>query len=260
MTQSNLLSLFDQQQRIDVTFNDSIREEVDGVVRHVPRFGQIGFVLHADMDEQNADAVIEEQIRYFTDLGHDFEWKAYSHDQPQDLRERLQNHGFLMEETETVMVLELDREPAILSHSTSLDIRRLTRPEQVRHVAAVEEAVWQRTYDGLTTRLEHDLVEAPDEISIYVGYADGAPVSAAWIYFHPGTDFASMWGGSTIAAFRRRGYYTGLLAVRAREAVARGARFLTVDASDMSRPVLAKHGFVHLTHTYAFRYHIKTNV
>ncbi|MEZ4719662.1 MAG: hypothetical protein R2851_26790 [Caldilineaceae bacterium] len=254
MNQSDLLALFDQQQRIEVTFNDSVREEVDGVVRHVPRFGKTGFVLYARMDAENADAVIADQIRYFTRLGYEFEWKTYSHDQPADLGDRLMAHGFVLDDRESVMVLDLMEDDALLQHHTELDIRRLTDPAHVHHVALVEEAVWGHSFDALTERLEHDLREAPDDMSVYVAYADGAPVSAAWMYYHPGADFASFWGGSTLAAYRRRGFYTGLLAVRAQEAAARGVRFLTVDASDMSRPVLAKHGFVHLVDTYGYRY------
>ena len=53
-----------------------------------------------------------------------------------------------------------------------------------------------------------------------------------------------LWGGSTLPDYRKQGLYTGLLAVRAREAQARGRRFLTVDASPMSRPILERFGFV----------------
>lgn len=256
MNRQELLARFDRQQRMDVTFNDTVREEDGGVVRHVPRFGNMGFILHAALTAQNADRIIAEQIRYFTNLGHSFEWKVYSHDEPADLSDRLAEHGFVLDERESVMVLDVQENPAVSAHASTLDIRRITEPAGVRDVATVEEAVWQHPFDALTERLTHDLEEAPDAVRIYVAYADDAPVAAAWMYLHPGTDFASFWGGSTLAAFRKQGYYTGLLAVRAREAVAHGARFLTVDASDMSRPVLEKHGFVHLTNTYAYRYQL----
>ena len=50
-------------------------------------------------------------------------------------------------------------------------------------------------------------------------------------------------GGATLEGFRKRGIYTAVLAARAREARERGYRFLTIDASPMSRPIAAKHGF-----------------
>ena len=72
------------------------------------------------------------------------------------------------------------------------------------------------------------------------------PAGAAWIYFHHGSSFASLWGGSTLPQYRGQGLYSALLAVRACEAQAHGFRFLTVDASPMSRPILEKHGFKQL--------------
>jgi predicted acetyltransferase len=87
-------------------------------------------------------------------------------------------------------------------------------------------------------------------MSVYVAYVDEQPASAAWIYFPKHSQFASLWGGSTIRSFRKRGLFTALLAVRAREAKARQARYLTVDASPMSRPILEKFGFERIAYSY----------
>ena len=65
---------------------------------------------------------------------------------------------------------------------------------------------------------------------------DGTVVCAAWVDFHDGTDFASLWGGSTLTEYRGRGIYKALVARRADEAAERGFRFLQVDASPDSRP------------------------
>ena len=89
----------------------------------------------------------------------------------------------------------------------------------------------------------HDLENTPDLLSIFAVLEDGRTVSAAWVYYHPPSQFASLWGGSTLEAYRGRGYYTALLVARARETRQRGYRFLTVDASPMSRPILEKFGF-----------------
>jgi len=72
---------------------------------------------------------------------------------------------------------------------------------------------------------------------------DGQIVSAGWTYYYPPTQFARLLGGSTLPDYRKRGYYTALLVTRVREARQRGCRFLTLDASPMSRPILEKHGF-----------------
>jgi hypothetical protein len=65
----------------------------------------------------------------------------------------------------------------------------------------------------------------------------------------PGTEFAGLWGGSTLAGWRRRGIYRALVARRAQLAMARGVRYLHVDASGNSRPILEQLGFVAVTTT-----------
>ena len=77
----------------------------------------------------------------------------------------------------------------------------------------------------------------------------GDVVCAGWLTLTPGSDFAGLWGGSTLAAWRGRGIYRALVAARARLARAHGVRFLQVDASDDSRPILERLGFVAITTT-----------
>lgn len=45
-----------------------------------------------------------------------------------------------------------------------------------------------------------------------------------------------------------------MLAIRAQEARRKGFRFLTVDASPMSRPILEKHGFRFIAYAYACKW------
>ncbi len=90
----------------------------------------------------------------------------------------------------------------------------------------------------------------PGYLSVYVAYVDGRPASTGWTYFNKG-HFAGLWGGSTLAAYRGRGLYTALLAARVREAHARGVPYLTIDAGEMSRPIVARHGFEVITYATA---------
>jgi hypothetical protein len=72
------------------------------------------------------------------------------------------------------------------------------------------------------------------------------------VEFHLGTDFASLWGGGTVAAWRGRGVYRCVVAHRAAAAAARGFRYLQVDASADSQPILRRLGFVELATTTPF--------
>ena len=86
---------------------------------------------------------------------------------------------------------------------------------------------------------------------MHVAWVDGTPAACGWIRFRPGGAFASLWGGSTLPELRQRGAYAALVAARLAEARARGARFVTVDAGPMSRPILHQRGFRLLTYATA---------
>lgn len=61
--------------------------------------------------------------------------------------------------------------------------------------------------------------------------------------------FAGLWGGSTLPAWRGRGIYKALVATRAQVANASGVRYLQVDASADSDPILRRSGFRAITTT-----------
>ncbi len=257
LTHAELLAIFDREQRRDVVFPNARREVMPRVIRHIPLEGMAGgcFVLYSQLDETNADAAIEEQIAYFERLGCDFEWKHYDHDTPADLLQRLAARGFEIEEVEAVCVLDLADAPAFYWQPVAHDIRRITDPERLADVAAVHDAVWPENAGPLAQLLAQEMAHDDEAIHVYVAYADAAPVCSAWIRFHTGTQFASLWGGSTLPAYRKRGIYSAMLAVRAQEARRRGFRFLTIDASPMSRPIVEKHRFRLLTFSHPCKWH-----
>jgi GNAT superfamily N-acetyltransferase len=113
----------------------------------------------------------------------------------------------------------------------------------------MESSVWGQDWSWLAGDLIGRVSTAPAEIAVMVAEAGGDVVSAAWLVFRAGTEFASLWGGSTLPAWRGRGIYRALVAARARLATARGVRLLQVDASDDSAPILRRLGFHAVTTT-----------
>jgi GNAT superfamily N-acetyltransferase len=93
------------------------------------------------------------------------------------------------------------------------------------------------------------LAADPAGLAIFVAEADGVVVSAGWVRFPSGTDFATLWGGATLAEWRGRGIYRALVFRRAQLAAERGRRYLEVDASADSRPILERLGFRAVTQT-----------
>jgi GNAT superfamily N-acetyltransferase len=260
---ADLLELYDREERQDASFYNSVREETPHVVRFRPKPGMKGgcWILYSRLTPENADQVIEEQVADFERLGLEFEWKLYDHDQPPDLRERLVAHGFAIEEAEALMFLDLAQIPEGLLQPVTHDIRRITDPEQIyAAVIAVHEVIWQEKQGRLAEELAQELRLDGEHISFYAGYAGDRPVCSAWIRFSergPSAHglFASLWGGSTLPVYRQHGFYTALVATRAQEAIRRGYRFLTIDASPMSRPIVARHGFELLTLTHPCKWH-----
>lgn len=249
MDTQEILGLYDQ---LCFTISDpGVRREV---LPHLVRFFDPGpgrgFILHTRLDATNVDAEIQEQIAYFDELGQPFEWKVLDIDTPPDLKERLAAYGFAIEDAEAVMVLDLQAAPTELLKPATADVRRLTERPQLDDVVKVQEQVWGDAHGGIRERLGAHL-EIPGYVSVYAAYVQDEPVCAGWIYFHEQSEFADIWGGSTVPAYRKQGLYTALLAVRVQEAIRRGYRYLTIDARPMSQPIVARHGFRLLTHAYA---------
>lgn len=246
--------LYDLEQRREPE-DPALRREVIGpVVRLVSRHDRRSCVIYSSLNSENVEAAIAEQIEYFNALGHGFEWKVYSHDTPPDLKERLIARGFALDETEAVLVLDLQELPDALVSRPRHDVRRVVDASGLRDLLAVRQAVWGDDTTGMEERLIRELRDQADRTSCYVAYVNGAAASAARLNFDPNSQFASLWGGATVPAYRKQGLFTALVAVRAQEARQRGARFLTVDARPMSRPILERIGFKLLTFANALNW------
>ncbi len=248
---SDLLALYDQHERFSATSPDIHREELPHLVRHVDLVGHSGTVIFSRLSAESADAAIEQEIAYFQSVGQELEWKAYSHDHPPDLVQRLAAHGFDLDETEAIMVLDVRDPPAALLAPTP-NIKRLHQLDDLRDVAAVK---LQLGDDRSLERLAYGMEQTPDYLSVYVAYAENIPAACGWIRFPAASPFASLWGGSTVPDLRTRGFYTALLAARVQEARARGWRYVTIDAGHMSRPIVEKRGFRLLTYATACNWH-----
>jgi len=247
MELSKLIALYDQDQRRAVEYATTRREVTPRVVRHLDTTSpRTGAIIYSDLDESNVEETIREEVRFFESLGRTLEWKVYDHDRPADLKDRLERYGFKIEEVEAIMVLDLEEAPSLLWEPVGGDVRRITDPQDLPDVFSVQQQVWDEDFSWLENNLGRSLQEHPDQTSVYVAYVDARPACSAWVFLPRHSQFASLWGGSTVSEFRKRGLYTALLAARAQEARARGRRFLTVDASEMSRPIQERFGFVRI--------------
>ncbi|WP_087883109.1 GNAT family N-acetyltransferase [Streptomyces alboflavus] len=248
MDHTAVLAAYDRQirQNLDPDGPGVVVERADGVVRRVGGAHDWNGVLWSDLDESTADAAIAAQVRHFTSRGLEFEWKAYSHDLPADLPERLLAAGFTPEDPETLMVAAVDELPLDADPPEGVRLVPVTDAAGVRLMVDVHEQAFGTDGTALGKQLLDQITTAPDTIAAVVALAGDVPVSSARLEFCPGTDFAGLWGGGTVTEWRGRGIYRALIAHRARIAADHGVRHLQVDASSQSRPILRRLGFAEL--------------
>jgi GNAT superfamily N-acetyltransferase len=131
-------------------------------------------------------------------------------------------------------------------------LREVQERRDFDRIEALENAVWGRQPDRLAERLEAEREVDPDGLAVVVAETEAGVVCAGWARFESGTEFATLWGGSTLPAWRKRGVYRSVVARRARLASQRGCRYIEVDASPASRPILERLGFVAVVTTTPF--------
>ncbi|MGR6897071.1 GNAT family N-acetyltransferase [Rummeliibacillus sp. BSL5] len=250
MDKNELISLFHKELRQDAQVKGYIREETEHVVRHISQFGEKGFIVSSNVNEGNIKEIIKNELSYFSNLEQNFEWKVYNYDKPDSLKDILRQEGFTIEDPEALMVMELDEQLPLLKNDRHVNLKEITDYKGIQDIIFLEDVIWNVPHTELGERLWRDKQNNPESLYLYGIYEDGQLVSAAWMYLEENSSFASLWGGSTLPLFRGKGYYTALLATRAKKAYEKGYPFLTVDASTMSRPILEKCGFLCLAFSY----------
>jgi GNAT superfamily N-acetyltransferase len=254
MDQAAALASFDEHRKAELTSMTGGRfERVGAVVRCVgAEPGDWSGIVWADLDDATAEEVIAEQIRYFAGLGRRFEWKYYTHDRPGDLPDRLHRAGFEPGEPEALMVAEVTDIPADLAPPQDIRIVPVTDAGGVRLLVAVHDEVFGEDHTAFGHALLRRLESEPEAVTPVLAMAGEVPVCGARIDFHPGTEFASLWGGGTLPAWRGKGIYGAMVGYRARLAAERGFRYLYVDAMPPSEPILGRLGFVKLSTTVPY--------
>jgi len=250
----SLLAAYDQQLRAAMPdpLPEGVFAEHDPPVTRFVGFGSQGWVEYrdlGDLDEAELDALIARQIARFRERGERFEWKLHGHDRPSFLVERLLAAGFQPEDQETVVIAAIDDLHLAVDPPDGVVIREVHERADFERIAEMEVVVWG---PGSATRaedLERERAADPAQLRIFVAEADGRVVSAGWLRLPPQTEFGTLWGGSTLPEWRRRGIYRALVACHGRIAREHGRRYLEVDASDNSRPILERMGFRAVTTT-----------
>jgi GNAT superfamily N-acetyltransferase len=216
-----------------------------------------GFVNYRDLaglTGADLDALIARTCEYFGARGEAFEWKTHAHDEPADLTDRLRAAGFQPEDLENVMVglaENLVAEPVL---PAAVTIRQVAELADFQRIGQLHSEIWNADWSWLVDDLASRRAADPDDIAVFLAEDTSEPdapqaISAGWLVRNPGTEFAGLWGGSTLASWRGRGIYRALVARRAQLALRWGSKYLQVDASPDSTPILRRLGLVAVTTT-----------
>ncbi|HLH47014.1 MAG TPA: hypothetical protein VKV25_07640, partial [Acidimicrobiales bacterium] len=146
--------------------------------------------------------------------------------------------GFEPGETESIMVGRADALASDVPLPAGVTLRRVTEEDDVRAMAAMQDEAFGDSPSELSAVGILRRVALDDGMELWVAEVDGAMVSAGRLEPVAGTEFAGLWGGATLAPWRRRGIYRALTAARARSALAKGKRLVHSDSTEYSRPIL----------------------
>ncbi|HXH88468.1 MAG TPA: GNAT family N-acetyltransferase [Gaiellaceae bacterium] len=234
---------------------EGVHCEQDGPLLRLVGEQHGGFIDYRDLgglDGVELDELIARQVRVFAERGERFEWKLHAHDRPADLAQRLRAAGFVPAAAETIVIGPVAGVAGDPRLPAGVSLREVSDRTDLDRIVLMKQEIWQEDFSWLAGGLAAERAVDPDALTIVVAEAGDAIVCAAWARFVRGTEFVTLWGGGTLPEWRSRGIYRAIVAYRANLAAERGFRYLQVDASDESKPILERLGFVAVTTTTPF--------
>ena len=258
-TATAYLQAYDDQLRTDAETPSAVAVSRLGPLRLVTFAGGRGFITYRDLADADAGTIaswVRAALKHYaSDPGiARVEWKTRGHDHAPGLHEALVAHGFEPHEPESIMIGEaalLDVEVAL---PDGVRLRRVEAEHDVRAMSAMQDAAFgdhlsPESADAVVRRLAR-----ADGMELWVAEADGEIVGAGRLEPVAGSEFAGIWGGAVLPAWRGRGVYRALTAVRARAARAQGKRLVHSDSTAMSRPILERSGLVAVSTTTPYEW------
>jgi hypothetical protein len=250
------LAAYDEQLRTDAETPNATAVTALGPLRLVTFAGGRGFVTYQDLGGADADAIARLVGAALAHYQADpeitqVEWKTRAHDRAPGLHQSLLDHGFVAEEPESIMIGEAKRLAVDVPLPDGVTLRQVSTERDVHAMCAMSAQVFGDSpaeaaamADALLRRLSLD-----DGMELWVAEAGGQVVSAGRLEPVPDTDFAGIWGGSTLEEWRSRGIYRALTAARARSALRQGKTLINSDSTEYSRPILERYGFLKVSAT-----------
>lgn len=251
MNQKEMQAHYDRQMRIELEIPGERKDVFPNLVRFVRPAPGMNYVLFSKLGATEIDAVIHEQIAFFSQMDQPFNWKLFEHDDAAFLEERLLAHGFerVDDDYDVIMVLDLENLPQRYLAPVIKDVRQLRQPEQIGDVVNILDEVYGADFSWLHQRMG-PVIEMPGYLNLFAGYEDGKPIACGWAYCYPKIEFAAVFGGTTLKSHRDKGWFTSILASQVQSAKALGRRYITTGVEPEYQGMLEKLGFTRISSAY----------
>lgn len=253
MNATTLLTAYDEQLRTSDVSPDAAITTL-GPVKLIRFAADRGFVTYRDLAD--ADEVLIGQLvgaaRAFFEADttiREVEWKTRGHDHAPGLHEALTAHGFVSQETESIMLGEAQLLAADVPLPEGVAIRQVEDEADVRAMSAMADEVFGGPISEERANALLQRLQTGDGMELWVAEAAGTIVCSGRLQPVPRSDFAGIWGGSTRPEWRGRGIYRALTAARARSALRMGKTLIHSDSTGYSRPILERSGLIKVSTT-----------
>ena len=152
MSANELLQAYNAQLRAHVAdrLPASVHVEREWPLTRTVGFGGQGWVEYRDLgglEGEALDELIARQVAVFAERGERFEWKLHGHDRPADLPDRLRAAGF-EPEPRRPSSLRRRRDRGRPRAAGRRVIREVTERADLRRIGAMEEEVWDEDHAG----------------------------------------------------------------------------------------------------------------
>ncbi len=254
------LRAYDEQLRTDAETPGAIASTRLGPLRLVTFAGGRGFVTYPAPVGDDAGAITQ-FVR--AALNHYLqepaitrvEWKTRGHDDIDGLHEALLDSGFEPDEQESIMIGHAELLDVEVPLPSGVSLRTVTAEADVRAMTAMEDLAFESDMAGTMTEALMRRLAVDDGMELWVAETEGQIVAAGRLEPVARSDFAGIWGGATLPAWRGRGIYRALTAARARSGLAKGKTLIHSDSNEDSRPILERSGLHKVSTTTPYRWH-----
>ena len=254
-----LLAAYDDQLRTDAETPRAVSVARHGPLRLVTFAGGRGFVTYRDLGGADAATIrrlVAEALAHFVadPAITRVEWKTRGHDRAPGLHEALLERGFTPDEPESIMLGEARALAVDVVLPEGVTLRRVTEEADVRAMAAMQDEVFgDPMAEEIATATLRRLARGDGDGAV------GGRGGRAGRQRRPAGAGARHGlrrdlGRRHPEAWRGRGIYRALTAVRARSALALGKTLIHSDSTEYSRPILERSGLVKVSTTTPYEW------